>query len=544
MLSNVAIRVIAASSFILAALARDQSQSPLKPKAPNIVFFLTDDQDLHLNSLHYQPFVKKHLIDQGLTFDRHFCTVALCCPSRVNLWTGKAAHNTNVTDINPPYGGYPKFVSQGLNDQYLPVWLQQAGYQTYYTGKLFNAHTVDNYDDPFPAAWTGSDFLLDPYTYSYLNSTWQRNHDPPVRHEGAYTTDVLSTKAKGFLADAVESDAPFFLVIAPVAPHSNVDVHGGNIVDPEASFTVTAPIPAERHKHLFTNVTIPRTQHFNPEEPSGANWVRRLPRQSTAQVDYNDEFYRSRLRALQAVDELVDDFFTLLDNYGILDNTYVFYTSDNGYHIGQHRLPPGKECGYEEDVNVPLIIRGPSIPRGVTTNQVTSHTDLVPTILQLIGAESRDDFDGAAIQLSGEESMEHRHEHVNLEYWGFALAEGKYGYRLAQGDTGKPITRTHHTGLRLTNFAQTDSIVSRLDALLLVLKSCKGSNCVRPWHVLHPQGDVSSLKDALRPAFDYYYESAQVKVEFSRCEQGQLLDAEGPQQALVFRNGLEWSEWT
>ncbi|KAL8807168.1 MAG: hypothetical protein Q9182_000850 [Xanthomendoza sp. 2 TL-2023] len=417
----------------------DQNVRKEKPKGPNIVFFLTDDQDLHLNSLHYQPFVKKHLLDQGLNFNRHFCTVALCCPSRVNLWTGKAAHNTNVTDISPPYGGYPKFVSQGLNDHYLPVWLQGAGYQTYYTGKLFNAHTVDNYDDPFPAAWTGSDFLLDPYTYSYLNSTWQRNHDPPVSHEGAYTTDVLSTKAKGFLADAVESDEPFFLVIAPVAPHSNVDVHGGSIVDPEASFTVTAPISAERHKHLFTNVKIPRTQHFNPEEPSGANWIRRLPRQLTAQVDYNDEFYRSRLRALQAVDELVDDVFNLLEHYRILDNTYVFYTSDNGYHIGQHRLPPGKECGYEEDVNVPLITRGPNVPRGVTANQVTSHTDLVPTILQLIGAESRDDFDGTAIQLLGEKSMEHRHEHVNLEYWGFALAEGKYGYRLAQGDIGKSL---------------------------------------------------------------------------------------------------------
>ena len=71
---------------------------------PNVVFILTDDQDVHLGSLSYQPFVKKHLIDKGLTLQRHFCTVALCCPSRVNLWTGRAAHNTNVTDISPPYG--------------------------------------------------------------------------------------------------------------------------------------------------------------------------------------------------------------------------------------------------------------------------------------------------------------------------------------------------------------------------------------------------------------------------------------------------------
>lgn len=123
---------------------------------PNIVFILTDDQDLHLNSLDYMPFLRKHLIDEGTFYQRHYCTVALCCPSRVSLWTGKTAHNTNVTDVHPPYGGYPKFVSQGLNDNFLPVWFQDAGYNTYYTGKLFNAHTVDNYHSPHVKGFTGS----------------------------------------------------------------------------------------------------------------------------------------------------------------------------------------------------------------------------------------------------------------------------------------------------------------------------------------------------------------------------------------------------
>ena len=108
--------------------------------------------------------------------------------------------------------------------------------------------------------------MLDPYTYFYLNSTWQRNQDPPVSHEGEYTTDVLSVKAKGFLDDAVKAEEPFFLIIAPVAPHSNVEVHDGNLIDPDASFTVTPPVSAERHKHMFEGVKIPRTPHFNPEK--------------------------------------------------------------------------------------------------------------------------------------------------------------------------------------------------------------------------------------------------------------------------------------
>lgn len=150
-------------------------RQPMDPKSrPNIVFILTDDQDLHMQSLDYMPFVQKHLIDQGTFYKRHYCTTALCCPSRVTLWTGKAAHNTNVTNVSPPYGefishiycdnakahdyvgGYPKFLSQGLNDKYLPVWLQQVGYNTFYTGKMFNAHAVGNYDSPHAAGWTAS----------------------------------------------------------------------------------------------------------------------------------------------------------------------------------------------------------------------------------------------------------------------------------------------------------------------------------------------------------------------------------------------------
>ena len=93
------------------------------------------------------------------------------------------------------------------------------------------------------------------------------------------------------------------------------------------------------------------------------NWVHRLPRQSDAQVEYNDDFYRSRVHALQPIDELVDDVFQILNDYGIVNITYLFYTGGIGYQIGQHRLLPGKECGVEEDVNIPLIVGGAGIPK-------------------------------------------------------------------------------------------------------------------------------------------------------------------------------------
>lgn len=448
-----------AQSVMQAVLGSSES-SPLPSlsrRQPNFLFIITDDQDLELNSVAYTPLTTKHLRDKGTAFTNHFVTTSLCCPSRVSLWSGRLAHNTNVTDVSPPYGktvaapgrfcirlidpgGYPKFVERGFNDNFLPVWLQQAGYDTYYTGKLFNAHTVENYDSPHVNGFNGSDFLLDPYTYAYLNATFQRNHDPPVSYEGQHTTDVITEKALGFLNDALEGDRPWFVALAPISPHSNVDptrLNGGEV-------TFSAPIPLERHRHLFEGVQVPRTEHFNPEEvgawpfffgvfhrsdfyqPSGVSWIQDLPKQNDSIVEYNDHFYRSRLRALQGVDELVDAAVTRLEESDQLDNTYIIYTSDNGFHIGQHRLPPGKTCGFEEDIRVPFFIRGPGVPEGLVQNAVTTHIDLAPTFFQLAGIPARDDFDGTPIPI-GSSSKATRHEHVTVEYWGKGVAEGAFG---------------------------------------------------------------------------------------------------------------------
>ncbi|KAK7953199.1 hypothetical protein PG988_013893 [Apiospora saccharicola] len=573
---------------------------------PNIVLILTDDQDLHMDSIDYMPYVKEHLINHGTFYKKHFCTTALCCPSRATLMTGKAAHNTNVTNVVPPYGGYPKFVRQGLNDKYLPIWLQDAGYNTYYTGKLFNAHSVDNYHRPYAAGWTASDFLLDPFTYWYMNSTYQRNTDAPVSYEGRHSVEIVTEKALGLLGDAIAAcdrdGNPFFLGIAPVAPHANIwspnFAHGGHSDIRDVEFT--PPVPMERHKDLFAGVTVPRTPNFNPErQSSGASWIRSLPRQTPENVEYNDHFYRQRLRALQGVDELVDAVVKKLEKNGLLDSTYIFYTTDNGYHIGQHRLQPAKQCSFEEDINIPLIVRGPGVTAGaVETNLVTTHTDIAPTFLSIAGAPLRSDFDGLAIPLSAEAKVEaekDRHEHVAVEHWGFASNEGRLfdGYkRLYLNNTYKALrvagdkynlhyqvwcsnerelydlntdpgqminlldpdeekNRKTAPSAKIMDGVPLRKMTSRLDSLLFVLKSCRAETCIRPWEALHPDGDVRNLADALSSRWDRFYEARERSIRFDRCETGFILDAEGPQfgdgdeeveEAL--RNQAAWHEWT
>ncbi|KAH7396959.1 alkaline-phosphatase-like protein [Phaeosphaeria sp. MPI-PUGE-AT-0046c] len=569
-------------------------------KQPNILFILTDDQDWHMRSLEHMPFLQKYLLHEGTLYANHFCTVALCCPSRVNMWTGRAAHNTNVTDVFAPYGGYPKVVREGINDDYLPVWMQQAGYNTYYTGKLWNHHNVDNYNAPYAGGYNGSDFILDPYTYEYYNAHMSRNGGKPVSYKGQYSPDITAEKAYGFLEEATQHSEPWFLTIAPIAPHSMVKL------EPADEYKADLPEYAERHAHLFTEYKIPRDDNFNPEKQGGTGWIKKLPRLNDTVIEYNDEFQRSRLRALQSVDEMVEKLVKTLEHKGLLEDTYIFYTTDNGYHLSQHRLHAGKECGYDTDIHIPLIVRGPGVPKGHTTDIVSSHTDIAPTIMQLAG-KTRDDFDGSAIPLAKEDTLEAettgRQEHINIEYWGRAIPEGLWG-RYEDADTARPapgqdwggyllsIRNNTYKGLRLIgedysiyysvwctgdkeyydmtrdpgqmeNYyddedkdikAKRDgyeiagrsfaSIVDRLDALMMVLKSCKGDACRDPWNVLQPGKGIKTLKDALIHKFDDFYNN-QPKVKFDECALGYIREVEGPQHVNVYdeetwgREGLE-----
>lgn len=179
-----------------------------------------------------------------------------------------------------------------------------------------------------------------------MNSTYQRNKDEPVSYEGRHSVEVLTEKALGLLDEAAEGGKPFFLGVAPVAPHANIwapSFADGKHTDiRDVVFSV--PVPEDKYLDLFKDAKVPRTENFNPDQPSGASWIKQLPKQTPENVDYNDHFYRQRLRALQSVDALVDDLVSRLEAHGLLDNTYIIYSTDNGYHIGQHRMQPAKQC--------------------------------------------------------------------------------------------------------------------------------------------------------------------------------------------------------
>ncbi|RYP53175.1 hypothetical protein DL768_001768 [Monosporascus sp. mg162] len=572
----------------LCAAATRNEEEKEKPEAvrqPNFVFIITDDQDLLLDSLEYQPLLKRHITDQGTTFSKHYCTISICCPSRVSLLTGRAAHNTNVTDVSAPYGGYTKFLAEGWNDNYLPVWLQQAGYNTYYTGKLMNGHSTTTYNKPFPAGWTGTNFFLDPATYIYYNVTMQRNQDAPKAYPGEYSTDLVTAASLGFLDEAITEAKPFFVGVAPIGPHSET-ING----------KFNPAVPADRHKDLFPNLKASRTANFNPDTASGASWIKTLQKLNQTVIDYLDEFYRLRILSLQAVDELVDSIVRRLEESPeVLENTYIIYTTDNGFHVGQHRLAPGKTCPIEEDLNIPFIVRGPGVEKGKTVSVPTSHTDIAPTIFELAGIPLQEDFDGSPMPVTKaqqEAVKAYKAEHVNIEFWGKNIPEGRFpgdGPGLANGsrvnntykslrviserydlaytvwcsnehelyemksDPGQMVNlyETSNRGNSNIYDWEAQKLISRLDALLLTLKTCKGVSCRRPWSTLHPRGDVLSLEQAMDPKFDEFYAEGQNKVSFSACVGGFITDYEGAMESKPFleenygiSRQARWEDWT
>ncbi|KXZ41196.1 hypothetical protein GPECTOR_660g786 [Gonium pectorale] len=270
-------------------------------------------------------------------------TTPICCPSRVNLLRGQLSHNTNFTDVLGPHGGYAKFRALGLDREWLPVWLQRAGYNTLYTGKFIVDYTIRN-RDPAPAGWSAFDALVHPFTFEYYCPAFSLNGGEPRMYPAQYVTDVLASKAEALLRSAAADPAgrPFYMQVAPPAPHHSMHY------DYAPNGTLAArhwypPVPAARHWELFSDAALPRPPSFNARDVGGKPvWVRALDRLTPGNLTFLEEVYRLRLRSLRAVDELVDGLMSLLSSLGLLDSTYVLFTSDNGYHEGPHRMGSGK----------------------------------------------------------------------------------------------------------------------------------------------------------------------------------------------------------
>lgn len=344
---------------------------------PNIIFILTDDMDYPL--LPYMEQTNRLIAQEGAAFTNYFVTSSACCPSRASTFRGQYPHNTGVLENSP---GFEQFHENGNNKSTIATWLKSAGYRTSFMGKFMNLYPAGVKRTYVPPGWTdwhafvtserkAADFYTS-YILSENGKLVDYNED-----EDDYSTDVLKNRAVEFINKSVEAHAPFFLFIAPYAPHG-------------------PSTPAARHANLYLDLKYPQSASFHEEDISDKPQIIQDIRRTGGlfEVKEADEFFIKRVQTMLAVDEMVAELVQLLDDNGQLDNTYIFFTSDNGYHMGEHSLPSGKMLPYEEDILVPFLVRGPGIPPNTTITQMTANIDIAPTIAELAGAQSADFVDG------------------------------------------------------------------------------------------------------------------------------------------------------
>jgi N-acetylglucosamine-6-sulfatase len=354
--------------------------APAAHARPNVVVLMTDDQTL--DSMSVMPKTRELLGDRGTAFTRSFTNYALCCPSRATLFTGQYAHNHGVLGNGPPAGGYTRLD----RSNWLPLWLQAAGYRTMHVGKFLNGYGRLSAPTEVPFGFNDWHGTVDPSTYSFYGYTV--NENGTLRTYGAarepelYSTDFLARRASELLAAAAPSPQPFFLSVAFLAPHS------GGPRDPDDPPGHATPMPAPRHLNAFSALPLPIPPSFNEADVSDKPLaMQQRPPIGAGRAAAIQEGYQQRLESLLAVDDAVETIVAALGATGELDETLILFTSDNGFFHGEHRVPMGKLLAYEPSISVPLYMRGPGVPKGETVRQLVTNADLAPTILD--AAEAR-----------------------------------------------------------------------------------------------------------------------------------------------------------
>jgi N-acetylglucosamine-6-sulfatase len=371
-----------------------------KQKRPNVVLVMTDDQ--HADSVRFMPQLQRLIAGRGVTFDNSYVTYSLCCPSRATWLTGQYPHNHGVRTNTPPAGGYSKLAPTLSNS--LPVWLQRSGYYTGHIGKFLNGYGTTSPDTEIPPGWsewygavddpdafTGGTYTMYGYTLNENGSIVHYGSTPDVVDPATYQTDVYSQKAQDFIRRRAPSRKPFFLSVAPLASHGEA---GG-----ACACAGNNPRAAPRHEGAFAAESLPKPPSYNEADVSDKpKAIQDLaPIGPTAEQQITAR-YRARIESLLAVDEMVASLVAVLRDRRELKNTVIIFTSDNGFFHGEHRVRNGKVRLYEPSVRVPLIIRGPGLPRGKSRGQPVANIDLAPTILDFANAKAARVQDGRSLR--------------------------------------------------------------------------------------------------------------------------------------------------
>jgi len=381
---------------------------------PNIVFILADDLSKAVT-----PYMSElaELAGEGVSFEQFITSNSQCCPSRTTMFTGKYPHNHEVLTNTWPLGGFGQFLAHGYLDDSLSIYLKDAGYRTGLLGKYLNQYQIagdtDGVDPPdyprdfVPPGWdewfafNGSDRYFDYTTLDGVDGVTDR--DTYGTEPEDYRTDVLGDRASEFLERS--GDGPFFLLLTPNAVHSARPAK--DLQQPDSYRFPPAPRDRSASPNRPPSWGEPefelgdcgdpvdggcapladedaRAENFNVIATDAPKWAPTEPMTEEEVATALDEFVQ-QVQMAQGVDDLLGRVRDEISAAGLADNTYVFFGSDNGYHLGEHALRSGKQTAYDHDVRLPFIVAPPGGTTPTQRSFVASNVDVLPTLLDIAG---------------------------------------------------------------------------------------------------------------------------------------------------------------
>jgi N-acetylglucosamine-6-sulfatase len=408
------------------AVARSATAASL-PTRPNFVVIQTDDSTLEqlyaawrpspgAPAIRAMPNTLELIGKKGATFNRYYVSYSLCAPSRVSLLTGRYAHNDEDRGNVEPDGGYSGFRQSPGWEHNLATWLKGSGYRTIHIGKFLNGYGEGPYSSAseVPPGWSSWHTVInsdsDHFYYGYELSnngvlegpfgnsgSWETREYGERDPEGCpyapvnggpcnYETDKFDEIAVQQL-EATQPGEPFYLQLDETAPHGDFRRPAG-------------PEPPTRYYNLFDGAPLPdnRSEGFNEGNVNDKpRFVREAPYLTPQEIHTYRVYYDKALASLRGVDDGVKEIVDELGALHELKNTYIIFTSDNGFFYGQHRLTGGKFLAYEPSTHLPFLIRGPGIKPGTESNQLVSNIDIAPTVLELAGVRADRSIDGRSL---------------------------------------------------------------------------------------------------------------------------------------------------
>ncbi len=348
-------------------------------KRPNVLVMMADDHRFDAIAAHGDMTVKTpnmdRLIREGVTFTQNWHTggysAAVCIPTRAALHTGTCVYEASLhkdyRDHKPPDVRTidPDRVTLGQA-------LGKAGYHTYMIGKWHNDHASCN-----RSFADGAEIFFGGMSDHYAVPTY--DYDPHCQYDKSqehikdkHSTERFTDAALDFL-NHYDGIKPFYLNVAFTSPH-----------DPRQ-----AP---KAYQDMYPADKIPLPENYQQQHPfdQGHLTIRDealadFPRDEAQIKQHISDYYA----IISHQDHHMGLILDALEKRGELENTIVVYTADHGLAVGQHGLM-GKQNMYEHSVRVPLILRGPGVPRGVSLQQITQTPDLYPTLINLLGIDIPD----------------------------------------------------------------------------------------------------------------------------------------------------------